>query len=127
MKQETQLQNQVSGDHLVTSYSGADSQSINLAALQNQTVSADCEKNKLKLLVAATSLNAKAKDSGAAMRRLNSMIKKQGFDLSHQGTFYELSNDKSLDSGSSAIAAKLQKSGMRTPLTDIENGALPVN
>ena len=61
------------------------------------------------------------------MRRLNSIMRKQGFDLSNQGTLYELSNDKSLDSGSSAFAARVQKSGQRTPLTDIENGVLAAN
>ena len=98
-----------------------------MTAFQNQTVSTDSEKNKLKLLVSGTSFNAKTKNSSAAMRRLNSMIKKQGFDHSHQGTFYELSNDKSLDSGSSAFAAKVQKISIRNPLNDIENGALSIN
>jgi len=77
-------------------------------------------------LAAASSINGLNKDS-SAKRRLNMIIKKQGFDRSHQGTVYELSNDKSLDSGSSAFVAKLQKSGLITPLTDIENGALTVN
>lgn len=50
-------------------------------------------------------------------------MQKQGLNGSHQTTFCEYSNEKSLDSGTSALAAMLQKSGQRTPLTDQEIGA----